>query len=193
MVTMRMRSFEGFRRLPFLLAVLAALMLMGASAAGQPAPAGFSPSQLKLKGIIEARYRAYAIQDGILLVPRTAVATVESIEVCQSTIGVNGTIVTGSQQRQRLGADADAVIGCHISSRRRAGAAVRHDRGSAGTASTPVAPEPPPQAAPGRADRTRRRRTDARIGSVDRCVSSAMRSSTARSSPCWALRPSTAK
>jgi hypothetical protein len=72
--------------------------------------AAAAPTQAKLKATLDARYRAFTTQGGILLVPRHAVAGIESIEVLESTISINGAIVTGAELRQRLGADADSII-----------------------------------------------------------------------------------
>jgi hypothetical protein len=110
MVNCCLRSGRRSHPIPLLLAFVATTLLICPNAAGQPVTPGAASSQARLKAAIDARYRAYTTQGGILLVPRSRVTGVESIEVLESTIGINGAIVTGAELRQRLGADADAII-----------------------------------------------------------------------------------
>ena len=154
------------RPLIALLAFAAAAVLVSPCAAGQPAASAAS-SQLKLKAAIDARYRAYATQGGVLLVPRRPVADVESIEVLESTIGINGTIVTGAELRQRLGADADAVISLSYlePAARQAllfGPPPAPPTPPAPEVVAPAVPEPGPPPAPGPEEAVRRR-ADARV------------------------------
>jgi len=166
MVTSRLRAACGAQRNRLLLAAFAAAVLVSPYATGQPAAPGAPASQAKLKNAIEARYRAYAIQGGVLLVPRRPAAAVESIEVLESTIGVNGTIVTGAELRQRLGPDADVVIEFSyleppVRQALLFGAGAAQPLPPAPVVVTPEAPAPapgePPPAEPAR------RRTDARV------------------------------
>jgi hypothetical protein len=110
MVNCCLRSGRCTRPILLLLAVVVTALLICPNAAGQLATTAAGSSQAKLRAAIDARYRAYTTQGGILLVPRSPVTGVESIEVLESTIGINGAIVTGAELRQRLGADADAII-----------------------------------------------------------------------------------
>jgi hypothetical protein len=134
-------------------------------ALAQPVPAATSAAGQKVKNAIEARYRAYAIQGGVLLLPRRPVAGVESVEVLASTIGVNGVVVTGAELRQRLGADADPVIELSYlePAERRA---LLFGTAPAPPSPTPVqvAPEEPPPA-PRQQEQAgpARRRVDARV------------------------------
>jgi hypothetical protein len=95
-----------------LAACVAGVVLSAGGALAQtgtvPAPA--PASQQRLKAAIDARYRAFPLDGGVLLVPRRPVAGVGAIEILESTISMNGNVVTGAELRQRLGADADCVI-----------------------------------------------------------------------------------
>ncbi|MBE3073318.1 MAG: hypothetical protein IMZ67_10100, partial [Acidobacteria bacterium] len=112
MLTQLSRPARAARHAALVLMLIGAALAAGSVAGAQPAPA--SPTkpaaQQKLKRTIESRYRPLAIQGGILLVPRQPQAGVESIEVLEGTIGINGRIVTGAELRDRLGSGADVVI-----------------------------------------------------------------------------------
>jgi hypothetical protein len=145
------------------LAVLAVIAVAGCALAAQAVPDGTGavPHQ-KLRQSIEARYRVFAVHSGILLVPRENRARVESIELVDGTIAINGEIVTGSELRQRLGADADAIVELSYlePSDRRALLF-----GSAGAIVPAPPPLPAPVIEPGEETPTPapRRRSDARI------------------------------
>ena len=163
MVIQRVRGVHGRRLCGLAPALAAAVLLTGSAAAGQPAPV--PAAQLRLKAAIESRYKAFAIRDGILLVPRRPVARVESIEILEGTIGIDGSVVSGAELRQRLGADADAVIELSYLEPAARRALLLS---TAVTPPTPPAPSPPdvvpeqaPQA-PQQVERVRRR-SDARV------------------------------
>lgn len=59
---------------------------------------------------IESRFSVLPITGGVVLTPRTAGTGLKSIEVANGTIAVDGVPVTGAELRQKLGADADAVL-----------------------------------------------------------------------------------
>ena len=151
------------RLLGVVLVLAAAVLVTGPAAAGQPAPV--SAAHLRLKATIESRYRAFAVRDGILLVPRRPVAGVESIEMFDGTIGIDGRVVSGAELRQRLGANADAVIELsYLEPEARRTLLL----GASATPAAPpvpvppaVVPEPVPQAPP--AVERVRRRSDARV------------------------------
>ncbi len=92
--------------------ILAALAVAAAAAGTAPAFAGQPDiaSSSALRHEIERRFDVLPLQNGIALRPKTARADVQSIELTGDTIAVNGAPVTGGELRQKLGADADAVI-----------------------------------------------------------------------------------
>ncbi len=159
MVTLRLRRGA----VALAAAAAAAVLLAGSTTYAQPsqAPTALSAAQAKLKSAIDARYRVFASDGGLLLVPRKPLAGVGSIEVLESTISVNGTIVTGGELRQRLGADADSVLELSYLDppARRAlllGGAAQQPP-AAPTAETEQTPAEPGREAPAR------RRSDARV------------------------------
>ena len=50
------------------------------------------------------------VRDGLVLTPRREVRGLQSIEIREGLIAVDGTPTTGAQLRERLGADADLVL-----------------------------------------------------------------------------------
>ncbi len=93
-----------------LVGVLLGVMLAAAGATAQPADRPAGRDQARLRAAIEARYRVVPVQDGIVLVPRRAGTGVQSIDLSGGTIGIDGTIVTGAELRQRVPRDADAIL-----------------------------------------------------------------------------------
>ena len=93
-------------------AVVLALLAMAAVAAGAPAaPAQqTSTAEAALKARVERRFRVLQVRDGLVLTPRQAVAGLESIEIRDGVIAVDGAPTTGAQLRERLGSDADLVL-----------------------------------------------------------------------------------
>jgi hypothetical protein len=67
------------------------------------------PDEQALRSRIEARYDVVLLSDGIGLRPKTPGADVRLIEVSDS-ISVNGIVVSGRELRDRVGADADAIL-----------------------------------------------------------------------------------
>ena len=65
--------------------------------------------QAALRAQLEERYDLVALSDGVALTPKTRQSRVRLIEV-SDTIAVNGTVVTGRELREQLGADADAIL-----------------------------------------------------------------------------------
>ena len=62
-----------------------------------------------LRGRLEKRFVIVPIADGVVLTPRSKSAF-RSIEVSESAIAIDGRPATGAEVRERLGADADAVL-----------------------------------------------------------------------------------
>ena len=63
-----------------------------------------------LKSRVERRFRVLQVRDGLVLTPRREVRGLQSIEIRDGLIAVDGTPTTGAQLRERLGADADLVL-----------------------------------------------------------------------------------
>jgi len=66
--------------------------------------------QQALRQRIEARYDVVPLTGGIGLRPRTRGGDVRLIEIADGTISLNGVAVTGRELRDRIGADADAIL-----------------------------------------------------------------------------------
>ena len=81
------------------------LLLPGITLLGRPQ----TSNQEELKRAIEQRYTVLPIQNGIVLSPKNRSGLV-SIEISGNTIAVDGTEVTGSELRMRLGSDADSIL-----------------------------------------------------------------------------------
>ena len=65
--------------------------------------------QRALRARLEEHYDIVPLSDGVALTPKTRRSDVRLIEV-SDTIAVNGTVVTGRELRERVGADADAML-----------------------------------------------------------------------------------
>jgi hypothetical protein len=63
-----------------------------------------------LRSTIRSRFTVLGVTGGLVLVPRSPREGVESVELRGGTVAINGSEVTGSELRERLGRDADAVI-----------------------------------------------------------------------------------
>jgi hypothetical protein len=159
------RVLRGLRLCGLTFALLASVGVAGSAAGGQAA-APAAAAQAKLKAAIEARFRAFATRDGIVLVPRRSVAGVGSIEIADGTIGVDGSVVSGAELRQRLGADADVVIELSYLDPAARRALLL---GAAPAPPAPPAAPPPPEAVPAPAPpapepvEQGRRRSEARV------------------------------
>ena len=141
--------------------------------------AGSAAVDAALKSRVERRFRVLQVRDGLVLTPRREVRGLQSIEIRDGVIAVDGTPTTGAQLRERLGADADLVLQVSYLSAdalaawaapkpRRAGRARRRWRGQdAGKRGRhghgPLADEPPPDVSTGA--RARQRCTSAAASS----------------------------
>jgi len=95
--------------------VLAFVAGVGAAMAIEPLMAAqetqaAAPVDPALKARVERRFRVLPVRDGIVLTPRREVPGVQSIEIRDGVIAVDGTATTGAQLRERLGPDADVVL-----------------------------------------------------------------------------------
>ena len=92
------------------MAVIAGLMvaLAGVTLAARQ---GASDEQLRaLRARIEARFDVVPITDGIALTPKSRIGDVRMIEVSDRGIAINGTSVTGSELRERVGGEAESIL-----------------------------------------------------------------------------------
>jgi hypothetical protein len=85
--------------------VLATLVFTGPAAWAQTRP----DERRALREQLERKYDLLPLSDGVGLRPKSR-GDVRLVEVTAGTILVNGTAVTGRELRDRLGADADAVL-----------------------------------------------------------------------------------
>ncbi len=101
-----------FRGRAFLLGVLLLALTPAAGRAQttQAAPDAASrqpePSLGELRDRVEARYQVLPLQGGIALLPRYGETDVQSIELSDGQIAINGTPVTGAELDERVESDA---------------------------------------------------------------------------------------
>lgn len=69
-----------------------------------------TPTAAELRSQLTERYEIVALQQGVALVPRSADARVRIIQIVNGAVTVDGETLTAAQLRDRLGADAGAVI-----------------------------------------------------------------------------------
>ncbi|HUP20417.1 MAG TPA: polymer-forming cytoskeletal protein [Gemmatimonadota bacterium] len=68
------------------------------------------PTLAALRQAIEDRYQVLPIQNGIVLIPRYGNAGIQSIELSDGDIAIDGAAVTGAEFRARVGEDADEIL-----------------------------------------------------------------------------------
>ncbi len=90
--------------------ILGSAAIAAAEQPPSPSPARLSAAEQRLHDVVLARYRALSVQNGIVLVPLSRIAEVDSVELRGGTIAINGRLVTGAEVRERLGHDADAIL-----------------------------------------------------------------------------------
>ena len=112
----------------------------------------------RLRDTIRSRFTVLEVTGGVVLVPRTPRAGVGSVELRGGTVAINGTEVTGSELRERLGRDAEALIELsYLESAERQGLLLGERR--APDVRSPEAPSvipPVPEAPPRRLPQARR-------------------------------------
>ena len=89
--------------------LLTALIVVFAVQAAGVRAQELRPEDQALRSAIEARYDVVPLSVGIALRPKTSTSDVRLIEV-SDTISVNGVAVSGRELRERVGADADAIL-----------------------------------------------------------------------------------
>ena len=130
------------------LALAAAVSVWAGPAAAQAPPA----ENAALRQQIERRFEVLLLTDRLVLRPRSAGSSVRLVELAESTIAIDGQPATGAEVRDKLGADADAVLRLSYldMAQRRAlfGGAVPAAPSVPTLPAPPAAPEPPIQPAP---------------------------------------------
>jgi hypothetical protein len=117
-----------------------------------------APTVAELRGELVNRYEIVALQQGIALVPKQPTARVRMIQVVDGAVTVDGETLTAAQLRDRLGADATAVIQLTYLDREPL-------RQLAGEATSPLTPPPAAVAPPPAISRSVGRQGDiVRIG-----------------------------
>lgn len=98
-----------------ILRTLFATTLMISFAATLQAQAGAGEAQVaaptlaELRDRVERRYQVLPVQNGIVLMPRYRGADLQSIELADGTIAIDGAPVTGAELREQVGDDADDI------------------------------------------------------------------------------------
>jgi len=104
----------------------------------QPSPDAADNSALRRQ--IAEQWRIIPLRDGVLLAPKRPGRKFAGVELRAGAVAVDGRVVTGSELRELLGADADAVLAAsYVSAEELAGWAQPGRRTAA-----QVAPEPVP-------------------------------------------------
>ena len=91
--------------------VLTLVASLGVGVVGAPVVAQeVSALDPALKSRVERRFRVLPVRDGLVLTPRREVEGLQSIEIRDGVIAVDGSPTSGAQLRERLGADTDLVL-----------------------------------------------------------------------------------
>jgi hypothetical protein len=113
------------------------MLAISAAAAGISAQRPGADDQRALRQRIEERFDVVQLTGGVGLRPKSRTGDVRLIEITD-TIAVNGVPVTGVELRQRVGADADAILRLSYLD-----PAVRRELFAAAPLEAPDRPEPP--------------------------------------------------
>ncbi|MCX6544744.1 MAG: hypothetical protein NTV05_10080 [Acidobacteria bacterium] len=93
------------------MAVLTAFLAPGVLAQSRgDSPAVVRPELQQLKNRVVQRFQVLLLRQGLVLVPKTPLKSAGSIELSDGSVLVDGNPVTGSELKQRLGADSDLVV-----------------------------------------------------------------------------------
>lgn len=152
--------------------VVMLIALAGGTAAAQPAAP--SPENAALRDQIERRFDVVPLRDGVALVPKSSSARFRSVELSGDTIAIDGAPASGAEVKEKLGADADAVIKLSYLDAAARRALFQRTPAAPAAPQSPSAPPaaapsaaPAPPAAPDLPERPRRR-GDGRIRRSDR-------------------------
>ena len=153
-----MRSVLRGGMLAVLFVSAAPWLAVSTDAAAQSRTAAVDPA---LKARVESQFRVLPVRGGVVLTPRRSIEGVESIEIRDGLIAVNGEPTTGAQLRERLGdtaelvlqvsyLPADALVNWHRTTEASGGQAGRTapPAPAAPESAAPGAPEPPTPPAP---------------------------------------------
>ena len=131
---------------------LACLLVVGAGAwpvtglAAQGPPG--APSRADdVRRQIERRFDVLPLTSGVVLTPKSPISGVRSVEVAAGAISIDGAPVTGAELRNRLGADADAVLALSYldaAAQRGLGLGAPDSPSSPPSPSSPSSPQAPP-------------------------------------------------
>jgi len=98
----------------------AAVLLMAVLVAGMAASLaaqsrddsvpGVRPELQQLKSRVEQRFQVLLLRQGFVLVPKSPVKNVGSIEFSEGSVLLDGSPVTGGELKQRVGADAELIV-----------------------------------------------------------------------------------
>jgi hypothetical protein len=99
------RALAATRLVPIVLTLAVAI---GATT-GQAASQGTADETQSLRARIQQRYDVVQLSSGLALRPKSPSGGVRLIEI-SDTIAINGVPVSGRELRERLGADADAIL-----------------------------------------------------------------------------------
>jgi len=81
-----------------------------AAQVGGDARADIRPELQQLKNRVEQRFQVLLLHQGFVLVPKSPVKGVGSIELSDGSVLIDGTAVTGAELKQRLGAESEIVV-----------------------------------------------------------------------------------
>src|SRR6187399_3011449 len=88
----------------------AIVMLMTLLAASHAAAQTRRSDPASLRADVEQRFDVLPISGGVALRPKDASRGIRSIEIVDGPLAVDGQPVTGTELRDKLGADADLVL-----------------------------------------------------------------------------------
>src|SRR5215467_1336383 len=120
-----------------LFALLASVVIAGDQLGAQRDQADMAT----LRANIERRFEVLPIRDGVVLKPRSSSSGVQSIEVTNDLIAIDGQPATGPELRQKLGTD-DADLVREVSYLSRNEQRTMFASSSTAANPTPVAPAP---------------------------------------------------
>ncbi|MCX6539377.1 MAG: hypothetical protein NT151_10675 [Acidobacteria bacterium] len=93
------------------LAVMAVGMAGGLAAqSGGDTPPGVRPDLQQLKHRVEQRFQVLLLRQGFVLVPKSPLKNVGSIELSDGSVLLDGSPVTGSELKQRVGVDSELIV-----------------------------------------------------------------------------------
>src|SRR5262245_49620116 len=89
---------------------LAIALLVALSAAHGTMAEAQSDQERAFRQQVERRFEVLPLRNGVVLRSKAADARVRAIEITDGAIAIDGSPATGSELREKLGADADLVL-----------------------------------------------------------------------------------